>query len=405
MSGLLNKATAVKDAEMIDAEPVKETPAADKSAGLLTSNAVPGDTFFQRASTIGLVLGAIGFVGMWFLDNYFLEDITGPIPFGLVALGLLGGSFYLVWDSLAREKTIVLVVSYLLLTSVPYMVGLELGEDSIGVAQLEINEDSNELSFVVRGSFSSATSTISLDGVDLWTEELSLSSDFVKFKAPLSEIFEGNSQNNVLDTVRSYQLTVESDSGTVQTLEITPSLMNREVTHSGAKITLITHTTTSGQTTETTEAGVQIEAIVGLFGASEQTEDNGGHSMSNVNNYLPVASDYTIQLKVLKSGSQKWQSPVITVDGITGAWTSTVSGAQVGSVDRWIALPGTDYDPETGTIEILSRDDFYDDDGCYTFEVIVTNQYHFGTSPVHTSSSSWDLSWDSEGANENMPTC
>ena len=127
--------------------------------------------------------------------------------------------------------------------------------------------------------------------------------------------------------------------------------------------------------------------------------------MSNVNKYLPISSDYTIQLKVMKDSSQKWQSPVIEVDGTSATWVSSVSGTQTGSTDRWLAMPGTGYDPNTGTIEILERDDFFDDDGCYTFQIIITNEYYAGSTAVHMSSSSWELNWEDPGANDNMPTC
>ena len=401
MSGLLDKATAAKDAKPAKSEKVDSSPASPQESSPVSSE----QTFFQQASNIGLALGAMGFLGMWFLDNYWLEDITGPIPFGLVALALLGGSFYLVWDSVDREKTIVLAVAYLLMTSVPYLAGLELGQDSIGIAELQIDEDSNEFTFVVRGSFSEATSTIEVDGENVWSGTQSLSADMVRFKAPLSEVFQGNSQNNRLATVLSYTLTVESDTGTVETVEITQSLLNREVTHSGARITLVTETTTDGDSTTTSEAGLQIESIMGMFGDSETAINNGDHSMSNINNYLPISSDYTIQLKVMKDSSQKWQSPVISVDGTSAEWVSEVSGPQVGFSDRWLAIPGTGFDPNTGTVEILERNDFFDDDGCYTFQVIVTNEYYGGSTAVHMSSSSWELNWENPGVNDNMPTC
>ena len=401
MSGLLDKATAAKDAKPAKSEKVEPAPASSPKVSPVASE----QTFFQQASNIGLALGGLGFIGMWFLNNYFLEDITGPIPFGLVALALLGGSFYMVWDSVGREKTVVLAVAYLLMTSVPYIAGLELGQDSIGIAELQIDEDSNELSFVVRGSFSEATSTIEVDGETVWSGTQSLSADMVRFKAPLSEIFQGNSQNNRLATVLSYTLSVESNTGTVETVEITPSLLNREVTHSGARITLVTETTTEDGSTTTSEAGLQIESILGMFGDSETTINNGDHSMSNIDNYLPISSDYTIQLKVMKDSNQKWQSPVISVDGTDAEWESAVSGNQVGFSDRWLAIPGTGYDPNTGTVEILEREDFFDDDGCYTFQVVVTNGFYGGSTAVHMSSSSWELNWENPGANDNMPTC
>jgi len=401
MSGLLDKASAVKEAEIVETVAEKAPEPVTEKMTVTSSE----QTFLDQASKIGLALGALGFIGMWFLDNYFLEDITGPVPFGLVALALLGGSFYMVWDSLNREKTIVLVVAYLLMTSVPYLAGLQLGEDSIGIAEFKIDESSDELTFVVRGSFSEATSTIEVDGETVWTDTQSLSADMVRFQAPLSEIFKGNSQNNRLATVLSYTLSVESNTGTVETVEITPSLLNREVTHSGARITLISETSTSGDSTETTEAGLQIESILGMFGDSESAINNGDHSMSNIDKYLPISSDYTIQLKVMKDSNQKWQSPIIEVDGTEANWVSSVSGSQTGTSDRWLAIPGTGFDPNTGTVEILKREDFFDDDGCYTFQVVVTNEYYVGSTAVHMSSSSWELNWEDPGANDNMPTC
>ena len=401
MSGLLDKASAVKDAEIVDNVVEKAPKPVEHKTTAVTSE----QSFFDQASKIGLVLGGLGFIGMCFLDNYFLEDITGPVPFGLVALGLMGGSFYMVWDSIHREKTVVLVVAYLLMTSVPYLAGLELGQDSIGIAELNIDESTDEFTFVVRGSFSEATSSIAVGGETVWSDTQALSADMVRFNAPLSDVFQGNSQNNILATVLSYTLSVESDTGTVETVEITPGLMNREVTHSGARITLITETSTDDSSTETTEAGLQIESILGMFGNSETAISDGDHSMSNINNYQPISSDYTIQLRVMKDSSQKWQSPVISVDGTSAQWVSEVSGTQAGSSDRWLAISGTGYDPNTNTVEILERDDFFDDDGCYTFQVVVTNEYYGGSAAVHTSSSSWELNWENPGANENMPTC
>ena len=125
--------------------------------------------------------------------------------------------------------------------------------------------------------------------------------------------------------------------------------------------------------------------------------------MSTVSNYLPVFSDYTIQLKIMKGGSQKWQSPLVTVDGTDATWVSSVSGSQSGSSDRWMGIAGTGYDVDTKSIEILKKDDFYDDAGCYTFQVIVINDYYTGDSSTHSSSSAWDL--DLENTNDEMSAC
>ena len=61
--------------------------------------------------------------------------------------------------------------------------------------------------------------------------------------------------------------------------------------------------------------------------------------------------------------------------------------------------------------EYLQGDDFYDGDGCYTFEVTVTNTFApAGGSTTQVSSDSWNIEWDNEnsggsGTNNEMTTC
>jgi hypothetical protein len=70
-----------------------------------------------------------------------------------------------------------------------------------------------------------------------------------------------------------------------------------------------------------------------------------------------------------------------------------------------MGLPGTGYDDETGQIKILKRGDFFDGDGCYTFQLVVTNEYYTGDSAVQTSNNAWDLSWDSDEQDSEMNAC
>ena len=65
--------------------------------------------------------GAHSILLMWFLDSYTLQDIVDPVPFGLIPLSLFAGSFYLVWNGLGRQKTVVIVICYLMLAAVPYI--------------------------------------------------------------------------------------------------------------------------------------------------------------------------------------------------------------------------------------------------------------------------------------------
>jgi hypothetical protein len=403
MSGLLDKANATKtetvDAEIVD---VKVTEMVDATPD------PTGETFFQTANPIGLGLAGLGFILMWFLNSYWLEDITGPVPFGLVVVGIMAGSFYLVWNSIDRQKTITLAVGYLLLTGVPYLAGLELGS-SPGVSEISVNEDSNELSFVVRGSFSSSTAEVLFGEESLWSESKDMNNDRSKFTVPLATIFMGNSQDHLSDTVDTYSIRVTPSSGDTSTVEISPTLINREVENSAAKLIMRTETTEEG---DQLVIGVTVQALIGMFSSSAEASDGGSHDMvSTSEKRLPISSDYTIQMKILQDGTQTYESAIIDVDGLSATWTPESNDlANFGSTSGWLAMPGNTMD-ENGVYEFIERDEFFEDDGCYNFQIIVTNEFYStmnDVSPgngVTVSDNAWELNFDNDESSAAMETC
>ncbi|HJL97776.1 MAG TPA: hypothetical protein QF401_06450, partial [Candidatus Poseidoniaceae archaeon] len=287
-------------------------------------------------------------------------------------------------------------------------------DSSMALTEITLSEESDVISFYARGTFDSATATISLDGEVIWSDELTLSNDRAKFKAPLSAFFDGNAQDYRLSTTKSYMIEVTSNDEQTATAEITPSLMNREILNSGARISEVLKTQTTGTSTSTSVDGLVVESIMGMFASSEGTRDNGEHSMTNLA-LTPVASDYTMQLRVKKSGSTEYSSPTITVDGLDATWTSSVTGAKSGKTNGWLGLPGTamdDFPGGSGNTEYLQRDSFYDDAGCYTFEIIVTNGYYEGMTDsessetgIMVSSNSWELDLDASSEQRTMDVC
>jgi hypothetical protein len=406
MSGLLDKATAAKEAETV--APVKVAPVVapkNETAGkslLATSSGPKEESWTDYLQMAGW--GIIVLAGILSVRGGEIGLLAVSVV-ALVGVGCLV-QFERMKPELSNIKVGISVVLALLIALGPYAaIAIIPADSSMALTQIEVNPETDELSFYVRGSFDSSTASISSDGAELWTGTESLSNDFAKFQVPISDFFEGNAQNNMGVSIKIYEITVEADDGQTQTRTITPEFLNREVLESGARITLVTKTTTSGTNTETEVDGLLVESIFGLFGDSETTEDGGDHSMSTVTNYLPVFSDYTVQLKVLKGSSMKWQSPMISVDGAQASWTG-IGGSETGSIDRWMGLPGTGMDKETGMIEILKVDDFHDGDGCYTFQIIITNDYY--ASPegaVQTSNSKWDLAFDSDGKDAEMSAC
>ena len=413
MGGLLDKANAAKDENVMEAEVIEpativEEIKADppKDTGSLDESSSGGNPLsFANISTngkIGYGLALVGFILMWFLGSYELQDYLGPIPFGILPLALLGGSFYLVWDAIGREKTVVLVVGYLMITTVPYIAGMSFQNSAVGVSDLSISEDKDELSFLVRGSFNSATASITANEIEVWSDSSELSNDMHRFTVSLEDIFTTNSEDYSSNVLTDYQLTVTSSSDSSSTIQITPSLMNREMNDASVKFSTVTETTegSENEPSRVVVEGIRIELALGLMNPSDGPMDGGGSSLST---YKTIATDYSVNVNVTFEGSVVWSHSAITVDGIDATWTSQVSGAVTGQTVYWLGLSGTVKD-DAGA-EYLERDQFYEDDGCYTFEVTITNDL-YSTSPTTVINEyAWDLTWDDSEADSDNSVC
>ena len=185
--------------------------------------------------------------------------------------------------------------------------------------------------------------------------------------------------------------------------------MNREILNSGARISEVLKTETSGTTTTTSVDGLIVESIMGMFAPGEGPQDNGEHSMTNLG-LTPVSSDYTMQLRIKKSGSTEYSSPIITVDGLDATWTSAVSGSKSGKTNGWLGLPGTATD--SLNTEYIQKDSFYDGAGCYTFEIVITNDFYAGMTDsgssatgIMVSSNSWELDFNADSNQRTMEVC
>jgi hypothetical protein len=173
-----------------------------------------------------------------------------------------------------------------------------------------------------------------------------------------------------------------------------------------------TETISAGTNTDTTVTGVTVEALVGMFSSSAATSDGGSHDMTSISQKrLPISSDYTIQLKILKDGSQTYESAIIQVHGLDATWTAEAPAeASFGSTNGWLALPGNAME-ENNLYEFIDRDDFFEGDDCYNFQVIVTNEF-FSTmndaSPgtgVVVSDNAWQLDFDNAESNSELEDC
>ena len=423
MSGLLNKANAAKDDTVIEAEVLEATTIADQvkadspkvsnsSAGMLDESSSDGNRFsFANISTngkIGYALALVGFILMWPSSGFnlfglsVLQDMLGFIPLWIIPLSLLGGSFYLIWDAVDRQKTIVLSICALLLIATPVIAGMALGGSAAGISDLSIDEKNDKLTFLVRGSFfvSSVTASISADGAEVWTENGEMSNNLHRFEVSLSDIFVGNAQSYDSSTLTNYELTVTTGDGESSTIPITSDLMNREMNDASIRFSTVTDTDDNEAGSEVVVEGIRIDLALGLMNPSEGPLNGGESSLST---YKTITTDYSVDVKIKHGGSVVWSHSTIVVDGIDATWNSQVSGAVSGQTVYWLGLAGTTED--NAGAEYLERDQFYDDDGCYTFEVTITNDL-YSTSPTTVIDEyAWNLTWDEDEEDSDNIVC
>jgi hypothetical protein len=423
VSGLLDKANATKDdtvieAEVIEPATIEEEVKADapkssnSSASMSDDSSSEGNSLsFANISTngkIGYGLALVGFILMWPSSGFnlfglsVLQDLLGFIPLWLIPLSLFGGSFYLIWDAVDRQKTIVLSICALLLITTPVLAGIALSGSAAGISDLSIDEKNDKLTFLVRGSFSvsSVTASISADGVEVWSESGEMSNNLHRFEVSLSEIFVANAQSYDSSTITNYELTVITEDGKSSTIPITPDLMNREINDASIKFSTVTDTVTENEQSRVVVEGIRVELALGLMNPNEGPLNGGESSLST---YKTITTDYSVDVKIKYGGSVVWSHSTIVVDGIDATWNSQVSGAVSGQTVYWLGLAGTTED-DAGA-EYLERDQFYDDDGCYTFEVTITNDL-YSTSPTTVIDEyAWNLSWDSDEEDSENEVC
>jgi len=253
----------------------------------------------------------------------------------------------------------------------------------------------------------------------MWSESKELSSESARFTVPLSEIYVGNawqcnSGSCPTTPVIEYAISVTSGD-TTQSIDINPEFMTREVLDSGVKISTVTKTETSGsgQSGETTTEidGIVVEMMAGLLPTNHEHLDGGGHTDANG---IWIEGDYTLELVIKEGntvvyGQSSSQGCPTSSSGfpyieVSGTVATSCDGNSV-SVNGWFAMPGPATD-QVGT-EYLDLDSFYGEDGCYTFQVTITNTLSSGDELIIVQDDvAWELDFESNKEGPwNMNTC
>ena len=405
MSGLLSKANATEEkaeTEVKTPESVSITPAVQEGGG----PDIP--PMLKTGGWVIIVIGGLLSLqgGSWGLIVVLVVLVLG--------IGALFGGQALSEEGVNPVKMGIAGVLAILLTTGPYAIGLFIGApETFAISELEYDEEDNELSFKVLGGIDEATATIntiSSTGVEteVWSGSKSLGDNGVRFKIPVEDFFQGNSETCIYCTDSSnvdYQLVVDDGEGTSSTIDLNPGFTTREVLHAGVQIqdhmtSENSGTGTSGTTTTVID-GLIIDVLAGIMPDDHEPLDGGLHSMStgeeDAGTLGIVQGDYTLELSVLKGTTKKWSHPTVAVDGYAASYNS---GGEFknGEMTTWLRMGGTSTD-DNGIL-FLHEDDFYDGDGCYTFEVKITNSYYTDAAVVVESRMSWELNFDQYNDND-----
>ena len=405
MAGLLDKAKTASN----DEPKSSKKPASKAGSETLLSKSKPVATTEVRGSQEGgpdipLILNLSGWAII--VIGAILSLQGGGFGFIVVLVVLALGIGSIVQSQrmsggVSQLKTGISVALALVIAVGPYAAIMIVPTNaSMVISEVSVNEDENELSFVVRGSTSSVDAKIFAGSEEVWDGSKSLSNDRARFYVPLDSIFVGNSLDYSASVIKQYSIEVESSDGQTSSIDIDTGFLTREVKNSAVSVFKIVKTTNQGSGATSVTDGIAIDAAVGLFSPSEQALDDGEHTLENTA-LLAVASDYTFEIIIKKGSSVVYSNmPQITVNGLTASWSSPVSGAQAGDTNGWINMPGT---AQNDVAEYLLKDDFYDTSGCYTFELEVVNQFYTGDTSTYTSSNSWELDWDDEDSTQDGP--
>ena len=378
MGGLLDKANAAKDTETetkaAAPEPVKAAaqPATQSAGSKATTSGAPDKaTQVSLAGWVIILLGAI------------LSLQGGAWGFAVVAVVLVLGIGAIVQaermkGSINQVKLGASVVVALLIATTPYAaVMLVPTNATMAISEVELNEETNELSFKVRGTMSSVDVSIEADGVEMWTGSGDVSNDMKKFKVPLADFFAGNGEDYAGNEAVAYVIKGVGSNGQEGEIKIPSRFTTREAQDAGVRIAELHDSNDADE-----YLGITMEILVGLLGPTEDAEDGGGFSAVGLR---PMSADYQVQVTV--SGGDTWTESVISVDGDMATWTPQSGGTGSGSTAGWFGLTGSGTDPSG--VFYLDKSDFYDGQRDYTFTVEITNT--LGDQTVFSSEYCWNI--------------
>ncbi len=198
---------------------------------------------------------------------------------------------------------------------------------SMAITDVALNEESNQITFKVRGTMSSVDVSVEANGVEMFAESADVNNDLKNFKVDISDIFTGNAQDYNGNTLIDYVIKASGSDGSSDEVTINHNLLVREAKNGGVRFAHVLETTNQGTSSETEVQGISIEIAVGVYADNEAPRDGGTHSISSDINYPFMSGDYDVDVRIKKGTDTRWTHSTISVDGDVAPWSSTSGGA------------------------------------------------------------------------------
>ena len=308
-----------------------------------------------QLTSIGVFL--LTMILVFFVDTTVL--FSGITFDDLLVPGVLVAWAVFNWEKLSQKefdtkKLAVTGVAFLFMTGVVGGVSIFVANESaVKVGNVEFDGANNEIDVKLFGpKGADYTLNIMVDGDVQYTYESTINVDRATVSISLDDFWMGNSLDMNDKELISYEVEVISDGGT-DTFDIGQHMV-REANAAYVRVTEVFDTDGEGAKTY---LGITVELLVGIGDPDAEFDFADGYF--NGIAPKPIATDWDVTLFV--KGGQQYDYDTISAD------EGVVSGVGEFAYD-WVILPGTESN-------YLAKDDFYGDDGCYTFEVKISNEH------------------------------
>ncbi|RJV01721.1 MAG: hypothetical protein DWC06_02135 [Candidatus Poseidoniales archaeon] len=376
MSGLLDKANeTAKESETSEIRAEIK----DQSDAILTEATV-SDGSGINATQLKFQLGAVfGFlltmIIVFFIDTivlfegFTLDDILVP---AVIICWLAFNGQELKIKEFDTTKLVASGVAFLVLTGIFAGIAIFSASDTaVTISNIEYDGDDDEIDLSFYGPKGmDYTIEVLVDGKVEYSHDATINIDRGSHSVDLDDFWKGNAEDMNGNELVEYEIKVTSEGG--EDSMTFDSIMNREVDTAYVRVTEVFETESDGSRNY---VGITTQMILGMGTSGASFDFNHGYFTGTAPK--PMASDWTADV-VVKGGSTYSYDTISADEGI-------VNGLGEFLYD-WVSLDGQGY---------LDRSDFYNGDGCYTFEVTVVNEH--GETFVSTDSQI-SFSWESNEA-------